>query len=103
MSLICRPFREDHFPATKRGHGSTHPQARFNKNGVKTREGNLCVDETCILHSPKSRTLHTDQNANIRDWCDERGLSVKTKERPRARYHTPVEALYAATGGWSQR
>lgn len=69
MSLVCRPQREDHFPATKRG---------FTANAAK---------------------VARDQNANIRDWCDERGLSVKTKERPRARYHTPVEALYAATGG----
>lgn len=70
MSLVTYPRKEDFFPKTRRGHGTTHPQTRF-KDGRKMREANPCVDPTCNLNSPKSKNLHTDQFANIKDWCDD--------------------------------
>lgn len=68
------PRFDDHFPHTKRGHGSTHPEARFNRQGVKTREANPCCDPTCHLNMPKSANTHRDKAANIQMWREERGL-----------------------------
>lgn len=98
MSLINRPQREDYFPATKRGHGSTHPQAKT-RDGVVLRKAVPCVDPTCNLVVGKSKNLHRDQTANMREWCDERGLPVMSRDRKHAEYYTPFEAIYATTGG----
>lgn len=84
------PRREDYFPKTKRGHGSTHPRARI-KGGVKLREANPCADPTCSLNTPKSKNLHTDQGANIEEWCTERRLTVK--------HETAYESMVRGTGG----
>lgn len=98
MSLVVRPQREDFFPKTRRGHGTTHPNAKH-RDGVKVREATPCVDPTCVLIVGKSSNMHTDAEANLMDWCDEHSLSVRTKERKRAQYQTPMAALYGATGG----
>lgn len=98
MSLVNRPRREDYFPGTKRGHGSQHPRSRV-VEGITVRKANPCVDHSCQLNAPKSSNLHIDQEANMRDWCEEHGLSLKSKDRPRGEHHTPYGAMMAATGG----
>lgn len=91
MSLVCVPTRGDFFPKTRRGHGTTHPSARFDRRGgTKIREANPCVDPTCSLNAPKSKNQHIDKGANLKDWCEERGLRLKHRE--------PVAAMLEATG-----
>lgn len=89
------PRRDDFFPRTKRGHGTTHPRHRFDQDGIKVRDGNPCVDPTCSLHAPKSKNLHRDKTANLEQWCDEHKLSL--------RHQTAGEAMTHATGGGSSR
>lgn len=62
-SLVTYPRKEDFFPKTRRGHGAAGPR------GKKSKQHTLCVDNTCSLNSPKSKNFHTDQEANIKDWC----------------------------------
>ena len=75
---LPRPL--DFFPHTRRGHGSTHPAARFDKDGVQTRAGHPCVSESCSLNRRQDGgkavkgELHKDQKANVADWKDERGF-----------------------------
>ncbi len=102
MSLVCIPRREDFFPTTKRGHGSTRP-ARI---VVKVKEGEFltlepkpCAETTCVLNMPKSTNLHIGQDTNLRDWCEEHRLSVRSKDRPNARFEDPGMAMRVATGG----
>lgn len=86
------PRRDDHFPKLRRGHGTTHPTPRYRENGtVKVREMTECVDPTCSMFMPKSKNLHIDKSANLRDWCEERGLSMK--------HRTAGEAMVEATSG----
>lgn len=98
MNLTNHPQRGEYFPATKRGHGSRHPYQKT-RAGVVLRNANPCVDPTCACNGRTSKNLHIDQMANMREWCDERGLSVRSKDRPHAKYYTPLEAIYVATGG----
>jgi hypothetical protein len=59
----------------------------------------MCVDETCALIKMKSNNQHTDQEANMREWCEERSLSLHHKEhRPRGRFRDPMTAMLSATG-----
>lgn len=62
------PRTSDFFPKTKRGHGSTHPESRFDKDGHKVRDANPCVDPTCVRNAPHSKNLHEDQAANRKEW-----------------------------------
>lgn len=84
------PRRDDHFPKLRRGHGTARPNPRI-VDGVKVREETLCVDPTCQVYMPKSKNLHVDKSANMRDWCEERGLSMK--------HRTAGEAMTTATSG----
>lgn len=100
MSLVCVPRREDFFPKTKRGHGSKRPHPITKKVGEDWVHilPLPCVDHTCVLNMPKSTNLHEDREANLRDWCEEHGLSVESKARPNARFEHPSDAMLHATG-----
>lgn len=85
------PRRSDFFPKTRRGHGTMHPNVRLNKAGVMVREATFCVDPTCQLNAPKSKNLHVDTEANLKDWCEEHGLRLKRT--------TPFLAMLRETSG----
>lgn len=72
MSLVTFPQWDDHFPKLRRGHGSRHTQPRFDKDGVKVRNGNPCNSDGCKgAFNEKSLKSHFDQAANIADWKDQ--------------------------------
>ena len=79
---LPRPL--DFFPHTRRGHGSTHPAARFDKDGVQTRAGNPCVSESCSLNRRQDGgkavkgELHDDQKANVEEWKEAHGFNLDT-------------------------
>ena len=76
------PRTLDYFPKTRRGHGSTHPQPRYAKDGsmAVTRAANPCVAESCKLRrrqdegKAKRGEAHEDQYANVADWKAEHGF-----------------------------
>lgn len=85
------PRREDFFPKTRRGHGTTHPSAKVDREGRLLRNGTACVEPTCNRNQPKSNNLHEDQAMNLKDWCDDHKLSTK--------HDSAGTAMHYATGG----
>lgn len=89
MSINYRPDVGDYFPKTKRGHGTTHDLARFDKAGKLTRNASPCVNETCTLNrtqrteedgkkSKQRGEQHIDEYANVADWKAERRYGKDT-------------------------
>lgn len=79
---MYRPYIHDFFPSTRRGHGSTHPEARFDRERhVQTRNGCRCVNGACSLlrrQDDTGKTLrgeaHIDPATNAKEWKEERGF-----------------------------
>ncbi len=88
------PRRDSYFPRLRRGHGTTHPEARFDKDGQEIRQMTACVEVTCQLNMPKSKNQHHDTAANLRDWCKERGFSDQ-----HIKNSGPMVTMLYATGG----
>lgn len=90
MSVTYRPDISDYFPKTRRGHGTTHPTARFDKAGKLVRNAAPCVNETCALNrtqrndedgnkkSKQRGEAHSDVAANVLDWKSERRYGKDT-------------------------
>lgn len=78
-----RPSLLDHVPRTKRGHGTTHPHDRLDKDGRIVRRACRCVEVTCANNLQLRRTggkrgdAHEDQKANANDWKDEHGFNER--------------------------
>jgi hypothetical protein len=69
VSLVTFPQFSDHFPKLRRGHGSRHTRPKFDKDGVKVRNGNPCNHEGCKGgYDAKGAKSHFGQDANIADW-----------------------------------
>lgn len=83
------PRRVTHFPQTRRGHGAISVVQVH--NGDTVRSPAPCVDPTCQLNQPKSKNVHVDPEANLKDWCEEHRVSLK--------YLDPSTAMVRATGG----
>ncbi len=107
MTFNALPRREDFFPKLRRGHGSAHDAHYYRvvdredgQHGELTRFDNPaaiehpCVDVTCVLNMPASKNQHHDTNANLRDWCQERGYSDK-----HIKSYGPLFTMLTATGG----
>jgi hypothetical protein len=69
------PRLDDFFPHMRRGHGTTHPAPRINKQGVQTRNATVCVASGCRGYADDK---HTDKGANVADWKEERGFGKAT-------------------------
>lgn len=67
------PTRDEHFPKLRRGHGTTHPQARTDKDGQLIRNACACVAEGCAVRGNVGQE-HWNAEANVQDWMAERGL-----------------------------
>lgn len=84
MSVNYRPDIHDFFPQTRRGHGSTHPESRFDRKAhVQTRNGCRCVNAACsLLRRQDGEKVkgeeHIDPAANAGDWKEERGFNRDT-------------------------
>ena len=98
ITFNALPRREDFFPKLRRGHGTAHQDyfvddervVHLNPKHIE----HPCVDVTCELNMPSSKNAHHDTQANMRDWCQERGVSDKVIK------HTgPMVTMLLATGG----
>ena len=85
---------EGFFPRLRRGHSNSLRPAQRVWNEAKERWDFVprkvrCSEELCSQNNPKARAKHLDQAANIKDWEEERGISlydIKLRFTQRWRY-----------------
>lgn len=78
-SYLPRP--DDFTPTTRRGHGTTHPNART-RDGIVTRQSSPCVHDTCERTRASGKgDAHLDKAANAKDWATEHRLAPAKRTR----------------------
>lgn len=72
---LPRPL--DFFPRTRRGHGTTHENDRYDKTRL-VRKACPCVNPACERLRLKGGEQHDDQEMNVLDWKAEHGFHKRT-------------------------
>jgi hypothetical protein len=75
------PRPDDFHPSLRRGHGTTHPEART-RDGVVTRQSYPCGHETCERSRESGKgDAHIDKAANVKDWQVEHKCAPVERQR----------------------
>jgi hypothetical protein len=83
------PRADDFYPSLRRGHGTTHPNARIADStrpneGELLRHGTACVHETCERTRDSGKgDAHIDKAANVKDWQIEHHCAPIERRRER--------------------